>query len=475
MANWGRNLLPRSLYAQILLVVALALFVAQVINAAILFSGIRSRNMLEAATQLTGRVNNYADRRPDISQTGIAKEPRQNQKANRKRKRLPGISVVESGSPMAIPGFEPRPEFSDRANEFLDQNGSGLGNAVFSSGAFTSLPAELQKGPLQRPAIMRLRAMGRDMPHEAMLVSVQSADGRWLHAATLLRPRDTRTVIAMLLQTLLIYAAVMIPLALVARRIAKPLARLTTRVDQVGRDGDVVPLQNEGPSDIRQLITAFNAMHSRVTTLLSEKDVMLGAIGHDLKTPLASLRVRVESVDDDQERDKMAATINEMATILDDILMLARLGKSGEASQRTDIGALVESVTEEFASSGAAIEFTAPEQRVIADIRPVLIRRALRNVIGNALEYGESARIAVHQYGGKAVIIIDDNGPGIAADKIEEMFEPFVRAEGSRNRETGGSGLGLTIARSILRSHGGDIRLENRVEGGLRVLVELPN
>jgi signal transduction histidine kinase len=475
MARWGSNLLPCSLYAQILLVVALALFVAQVINAAILFSGIRSRNMLEAATQLTGRVNNYADRRPDISQTGIAKEPRQNQKANRKRKRLPGISVVESGSPMAIPGFEQRPEFSDRANEFLDQNGSGLGNAVFSSGAFTSLPAELQKGPLQRPAIMRLRAMGRDMPREAMLVSVQTADGRWLHAATLLRPRDTRTVIAMLLQTLLIYAAVMIPLALVARRIAKPLARLTTRVDQVGRDGDVVPLQNEGPSDIRHLITAFNAMQSRVTSLLSEKDVMLGAIGHDLKTPLASLRVRVESVEDDQERDKMAATINEMATILDDILMLARLGKSGEASQRTDIGALVESVAEEFATSDADIEVTAPEQRVIANIRPVLIRRALRNVIGNALEYGESAKIAVRQNGDKVAIIIDDNGPGIAADKIEQMFEPFVRAERSRNRETGGSGLGLTIARSILRSHGGDIRLENRAEGGLRVLVELTN
>jgi signal transduction histidine kinase len=185
--------------------------------------------------------------------------------------------------------------------------------------------------------------------------------------------------------------------------------------------------------------------------------------------------VRVESVEDDQERDKMAATINEMATILDDILMLARLGKSGEASQRTDIGALIESVTEEFVTSGADIEVTAPEQRVIANIRPVLIRRALRNVIGNALEYGESAKIMVQQTGDKVAIIIDDNGPGIAADKIEQMFEPFVRAEGSRNRDTGGSGLGLTIARSILRSHSGDIRLENRAEGGLRVLMELPN
>jgi signal transduction histidine kinase len=474
MARWGRNLLPQSLYAQILLVVALALFVAQIVNATILFSGIRSRNMLEAATQLTGRVNNYADRQLDRAQTRSGTERRQNQNAKPKRKRLPGISVVESSGPLIIPSFEKHPEFSARANEYLDQNAIGVGNAVFSSGAFALLPPELQKGPLQRPGIVRLRAMGRDMPRETLLVSVQTADGRWLNAATLLRPRDTRTVIAMLLQTLLIYVAVMIPLALVARRIAKPLSRLTARVDQVGRDGDVAPLQNEGPSDVRQLIMAFNAMQSRVASLLSEKDVMLGAIGHDLKTPLASLRVRVESVTDDQERGKMAATIDEMATILDDILMLARLGKSGEANQRTDIGALVESVTEEFANAGAKIEFTAPEQRVVAGIRPVLIRRALRNVIGNALEYGASAKITVQQTGDTLAIIIDDNGPGIAADKIEQMFEPFVRAEGSRNRETGGSGLGLTIARAILRSHSGDIRLENRAEGGLRVWVELP-
>ncbi len=470
MVRIMERLWPRSLYAQILFVVALALLVAQSINAAMLFSGLRTRNMLEAATQLTGRVSNYGDRLNDRNSARRGEEDRPRQR--NKRKRSPGISVIEGNGPLKLPEYDERPEFSARANEFLEQNGSDFRNAIFSIGPFAALPPALQSGPLQRPMIARMRRMGRDMPTEALLVSVRTADGRWLHAATLLRPRDARTVISMLLQTLLIYAAVMIPLALVARRIAGPLARLTNRVDQVGRDNGVDPLKSEGPSDVRQLIDAFNAMQSRVSTLLGEKDVMLGAIGHDLKTPLSSLRVRVESVEDAQERAKMVASIDEMVTILDDILMLARLGKSGEGVQRTDLGALIESVVDEFIECGSAINYVPPETRIVTALRPVLIRRALRNLISNAVTYGTCADVRMQADVTKINIIIDDNGPGIAPDSIEAMFEPFTRAEGSRNRETGGSGLGLTIARAILRSHGGDVRLENRAEGGLRVRVE---
>ena len=126
-----------------------------------------------------------------------------------------------------------------------------------------------------------------------------------------------------------------------------------------------------------------------MSVLLGEKDVMLGAIGHDLKTPLAALRVRIESVDDDGEREKMASTIDEMVTILDDILTLARLGKSGEALQSVDVGALVESIAGEFAGT----TFHSPPNRIVAHIRPVLLRRALRNLIGNAVTYGKVADI----------------------------------------------------------------------------------
>lgn len=198
---------------------------------------------------------------------------------------------------------------------------------------------------------------------------------------------------------------------------------------------------------------------------------MLGAIGHDLKTPLASLRVRIESVDDDEDREKMAASIDEMVTILDDILMLARLGKSGEALQSVDIGALVESITGEF--EGAS--FPAPEQRIVGQVRPVLLRRALRNLISNAVTYGKQANITLTERRGQIVVEIADEGPGIDPSLMDSMFEPFTRAESSRSRATGGSGLGLTIARAIARSHGGDVILENRSEGGLKAFMALKN
>lgn len=226
-------------------------------------------------------------------------------------------------------------------------------------------------------------------------------------------------------------------------------------------------MERAGPDDVQQLIVAFNAMQARVSNLLGEKDVMLGAIGHDLKTPLAALRVRIESVDDDEEREKMASTIDEMVTILDDILTLARLGKSGEPLQSVDIGAIVETVVSDFAQAS----FETSELRVVAHIRPVLIRRALRNLIGNAIAYGKHAALAVREEDGMIFVDIDDDGPGIDPAMAESMFEPFMRAERSRSRSTGGSGLGLTISRAIARAHGGDVTLHNRTAGGLRATM----
>jgi signal transduction histidine kinase len=203
--------------------------------------------------------------------------------------------------------------------------------------------------------------------------------------------------------------------------------------------------------------------------MLTEKDVMLGAIGHDLKTPLASLRVRIESVEDDGERSKMAATIEEMVHILDDILILARLGNSAEKPVLTDIGALAQMVADELDGDKLRVEQSADKCR--ATVRPVLLRRALRNLAGNALKYAGSAHISVSCNGSRVTICIDDNGPGIDGASIESMFEPFARAETSRNRASGGSGLGLTIARAIARAHGGDVLLENRETGGLRATL----
>jgi signal transduction histidine kinase len=201
--------------------------------------------------------------------------------------------------------------------------------------------------------------------------------------------------------------------------------------------------------------------------------VMLGAIGHDLKTPLASLRVRIESVDDESERNAMAASIDEMVHILDDILILARLGRSAELPVLTDIGALVEMVAGELDAEGTALTVAAREDKCRAVVRPVLLRRALRNLLGNALKYGSRADVAMACDGNEVIITIDDRGPGIDAAEVDAMFEPFARADTSRNRASGGSGLGLTIARAIARAHGGDVSLQNRETGGLRAMLTI--
>ncbi len=470
MSRVGRYLWPKSLYGQILLVAALALFVAQAFSAAMLFSGTRGRSVTETSTMIVTRVANHIERE---EATGIAIGSndawRKPDRDSRQRRRGPPVSIIIGKAPLEIAQFEPQDDITGRARDFLAQGDIELRDVHLSVGSIMLLPTELRDPQMRRWNAARLRKPNQPIPRHAVLFSAQLPDGRWINATGLVRPTDTASIIALLIQTLLLYAAVMIPLALVARRIAKPLARLNDRVERVGLAGEIQPMEPNGPSDIRQLIVSFNAMQSRVSILLGEKDVMLGAIGHDLKTPLAALRVRIESVEDDAEREKMAATIDEMATILDDILTLARLGKSGEASQKTDIGALVGSIVDEYPQA----QLTEPETRIVADVRPVLLRRALRNLIGNAIAYGTGAAISVQHLPGQLRIIIEDNGPGIAPDLIDSMFEPFARSETSRSRATGGSGLGLTIARAIARAHHGDVLLENRAEGGLRATLIL--
>jgi signal transduction histidine kinase len=326
------------------------------------------------------------------------------------------------------------------------------------------------------PYVMgRLRARGFDNPPEwargVMLVAGLRRQGetQFSVARIPLSAREPRQLWSLIVQTLLLYALLVGLLALLLRRITQPLAALTRRLETFAEtralDGQ---LQPSGPQDTRRLIAAHNAMEGRIAALLDEKDVMLGAIGHDLKTPLAALRVRIESVEDDAERGKMAASIEDITRSLDDILSLARVGRASDPLERTELSALVASVVEEYEDMGEPVELGAT-QRVAMRLRATWLRRALRNLIGNALRYGERARIRMEQVGREAVIVIEDDGPGIAEGDIAGMMEPFARGETSRNRETGGAGLGLTLARAIAEQHGGTLVLRNRRDTGGKI------
>lgn len=299
-------------------------------------------------------------------------------------------------------------------------------------------------------------------------------DGQWLVARVRQRRDASDLIWPLLMQTLSIYVVLVGALAFILRRITRPLAKLTERTERFAKtrdvDGQMAP---QGPDDVRRLIAAHNAMENNISALLDEKDVMLGAIGHDLKTPLAALRVRVESVEDETERGRMAETIEDITRSLDDILSLARVGRASDPAERSELSALIASVVEEYEDMGAPVRL-GETSRTVAELRQTWLRRALRNLIDNAIRYGGEATVSLRSDGGEAVIAVDDSGPGISEDAMADMMNPFTRGDPSRNKGTGGAGLGLALARAIAEQHGGTLRLANRSEGGLRAEFRLP-
>ncbi len=322
-------------------------------------------------------------------------------------------------------------------------------------------------------------------PAQVLLAAVRlPGSPQWLVARVFVPPGERLMLQTLFGQTLLIYALLVGATWLLLSRITRPLAALTVRLERFagsrdpGRLLEPHQLEPQGPEDVARLIAAHNAMESRIVALLDEKDVMLGAIGHDLKTPLAALRVRIESVDDDTERQRMARTIEDITRTLDDILSLARVGRPTDARESTELSALVASVVEEYEDMGEPVEL-GQTARIVLPLRPTWIRRALRNLIGNSLRYGRRADVSLTRENGTAVIRIADDGPGIPPHDIARMLEPFTRGDPSRNSETGGAGLGLTLARAIAEQHGGTLTLANR-EGaggaatGLEAIIRLP-
>jgi signal transduction histidine kinase len=327
-------------------------------------------------------------------------------------------------------------------------------------------------GPDQR------RRMDRRLGRLRTLVfSAQLPDGFWLNARMIVPRPDPWLALRPALATLLTYLIVLAAMVWVAVRLARPLRDLTTAAERFQGRGEAPHVTPSGPADLRRAILAFNAMGGRVSTMLDEKDRMLGAIGHDLRTPLASLRIRAENVESPEERAAMIATIEEMTAMLDDTLALARSGRAVEETRPVDISALADTIVEEFRALGRDVEM-APGERLTAFVQPNLLRRAIRNLVENGVKYAGAARVAVRRVPGddgeKVAIEVADNGPGIPDAELARVQEPFYRIEPSRSRETGGSGLGLTLARAAAQAHNGRLELENRAGGGLCARILLP-
>ena len=224
---------------------------------------------------------------------------------------------------------------------------------------------------------------------------------------------------------------------------------------------------------MRTAIRAFNRMQERLRRFVDDRTQMLAAMSHDLKTPLTRLRLRAEFVEDHEQQRKMLADLDEMSAMVESTLAFARDDAQGEPRMLVDLGVLVESVCENASDAGEDVSFSAPRGLDVT-CRPTAISRAIANLVDNAVKYGGSAHVDLTREPGRVIIAIDDSGPGIPAEEQQKVFAPFYRLERSRNRDTGGVGLGLAVARTIAREHGGDLALANRAGGGLRARLEIP-
>lgn len=305
-----------------------------------------------------------------------------------------------------------------------------------------------------------------------MSMSVSARDGAWVNVDFDLPVPFDPTAPLLLSGGILVLMLLCVALW-ISRRIVQPLKMLETAASALG-PGDAPALVPErGPRAVKAAIRSFNAMSQRLLAAMESQRVVTAAVAHDLRSPITSLKLRAEFVSDAETKERMLETLTEMETMTEAVIDLVRAGKSSEAARLLDLGALADSIVQDIADAGAPAVFdTSAEARVM--IRRSEISRALRNLIENAVRYGGSAKVSMTAANGQAQIYIDDEGPGVPEDQLEVLFMPFARLETSRSRDTGGHGLGLTIARMIARGHGGDVTLENLSPKGLRATLRLP-
>lgn len=312
-----------------------------------------------------------------------------------------------------------------------------------------------------------------DADKHMLLVSVRLDDQSWVNFSA---PRfgtvpamDARvSLLALCLGVVIIVVA-----GLLLRWLTRPLRDLAQAAERFSIDAKPDRLVEDGPQEVRRAAKAFNTMLERIQKLVGERTQALAAVSHDLRTPITRVRLRSELIDDAATRKLIDADLAEMETMIDSTLEFLRVGDNGEAHRLVDLASIAETLVDDAADTGRNASFKS-SAGIVVNGQPVALKRAIANIVGNALKFAQSVEVEARTTEDRAEIIIRDDGPGIPTDRIESVFAPFVRIEDSRNKDTGGVGLGLTIARSVIRSHGGDVELRNRDGGGLEAVVTLP-
>ena len=306
------------------------------------------------------------------------------------------------------------------------------------------------------------------------LISMPLSDGSWLNV-TLVRVDAARVSVPSALLTVLLAAlGVVVVSVLMGRWLTRPLERLEIGARNLFLTSNDKPLPDGGTREVRTLAAAINDLQQRIRRMVDDRTQMLAAISHDLRTPLTRLRLRAGRLTDADLRKGIEADLEEMEQMIDATLAFLRDDRRTEDIGQVDVAPILQTLADDAADAGqnVSIEVAGP---LIVSGRHLALKRALGNVVQNAVKHGGSARVAAVLEGNILKISIADEGPGIPGDQLEAVFEPFHRLDTSRGRKTGGHGLGLTVARSIIRAHGGDVVLANVSPRGLQARVSLPS
>ena len=353
-------------------------------------------------------------------------------------------------------------------------------NVVRLESAPESLRSVPRGGPPVEMPMMQGRGggwghMGPGFSSGSTFFTVQIAlrDGTWVTFDSHLSPQATDMPLRLALTLLVLLGTVVIVSLVAVRWVTGPLAALATAAEKLGEDINRPPLPEAGPSEAQRAARAFNTMQQRLSRFIADRTRVFTAMSHDLKTPITRLRLRTEMLEDEELRTKFTKDLGEMEAMVTQTLDFMRDASSSEAVQRIDAMALLESLQTDYQDTGNTVEIEGSTGRAYTG-RPLALRRCLSNLVDNAIRYGRRATIKVEDTADRLTLRILDYGPGIPESELEQAFEPFFRGEASRSRETGGSGLGLGIARNIARAHGGDLVLRNRAAGGLEATLTLP-
>ena len=315
-------------------------------------------------------------------------------------------------------------------------------------------------------------ARGMIPPSRAYFLAVRLRDKSWL-TFTSARTWGLNPLGKTVVFTIFLAVFVLISSTITTLYLARPMRLFTDGVRRSGADRHAPPVPETGPQELRTAIQAFNTMQEQIRNFVDDRTIMLAAISHDLRTPLTKIRLRGEFIEDEDQRARLFRDVDDLQAMADAALSFFRDDHGAERSTDFDFPALLRTIVDDYGDQGASIAYTGPDQAVFHG-RPFALKRACSNLIGNAVRHGKSPRVELICSSETIVLVITDEGSGIPQEALERVFAPFFRLHQARSTSSGGMGLGLTSARSVVRSHGGDVALRNRAEGGLEVRVTLP-